>query len=381
MTKPLKSILAGGGLLALSVALSLLAGLSFWSMHRPEPLYPGPGLTGRRMLSDYFSGLKNTKGDTGVFVFEGKEPGGTMLLLGGTHPNEPGGFVTAVVLLENITVRRGRVLIVPRANSSAFTHSDPQEAAPQRFFLATPGGGRRWFRYGSRFTNPVDQWPDPTLYINPAGQMLAGAEVRNLNRCYPGRPHGYLTEKMAFGIMELIRREKVDLGLDLHESAPEYPVINAMVFHEQSADLAALAKLELEAAGFDIRLEASPPTLRGLSHREWGDYAGIHSVLVETANASQGRLKGKPTPDLVVEGRDKFYLRAAGLGRLFVPFGPEGIPMRVRVARHLATIRALVSSFSSLYPDKKILIENMPDPSEVQKKDVGFFLGRPRKDG
>ena len=349
MKMPRPSTLAAAGLLAFCLAVSLLAGRSFWGMHRAEPLYPSAHLTARRMLSDYFPGLRGTKGDTDVFLFEGKKKGGTLLVLGGTHANEPGGYITAVVLLENIAVRQGRVLIVPRANSSAFTHSDPQEAAPQRFFLATPAGGRRWFRYGSRLTNPVYQWPDPTLYINPAGQMLSGPEVRNLNRCYPGRPHGYLTEKIAFGIMELIRREKVDLGLDVHESAPEYPVINAIVFHERSAELAALAKLGMEAEGFDIRLEASPPNLRGLSHREWGDYAGIHALLIETPNAAHGRLKGRPTPDLIVQGRDKFYVRAAKLGRLFVPYGPEGIPLKVRVARHLATVRAIVSSFNDLY--------------------------------
>jgi len=378
MKTPWPWALAAPGLLAFSLAVSFLAGRSFWSLHRAEPLYPSAHLTARRMLGDYFPGLRRTSGDSDVFLFEGKEPGGTLLILGGTHANEPGGFITAVVLLENIAVRQGRVIIVPRANASAFTHSDPQEAAPQRFFLVTPGGGRRWFRYGSRLTNPIYQWPDPTLYINPAGQMLSGPEVRNLNRCYPGRPHGYLTEKVAYGIMELIRREKVDLGLDVHESAPEYPVINAIVFHERSADLASLAKLEMEVEGFDIRLEASPPNLRGLSHREWGDYAGIHSILIETPNASHGRLKGRPTPELITEGRDKFYVRAAKLGRLFVPFGPEGIPMKVRVARHLSAVRALVSSFNDLYPDKKIIINDLPDPSEVQKKDVGFFLGRPR---
>ena len=377
MSKPPRSILAGAALLAFSFAVSFLAGLRFLSLHRPEPLFPGPGLTSRKMLSDYFPGLRRTKGDTEVFLFEGREPGGTLLILGGTHANEPAGFVTAVIMLENIAVRRGRVIIVPRANSSAFTHSDPQEATPQRFFISTPAGGRRWFRYGSRLTNPVDQWPDPTLYVNPAGQLLSGAEVRNLNRCYPGRPHGYLTEKIAYGIMALIRREKVDLGVDVHESAPEYPVINAIVFHERSADLAALAKLEMEAAGFDIRLEGSPPTLRGLSHREWGDWAGIHSILIETPNAAQGRLKGKPTTNLILEGKDKFYFRAAGLGRLFVPFGREGIPLRVRVARHLAAVQALVSSFNGLSPDKEILIEGLPAPSEMQKKDVGFFLRPP----
>jgi len=373
-----RSTLASAGLLAFSLAASVLAGLNFLNQRRPEPLFPSAGLSARKMLSDYFPSLRNTRGDTEVFLFEARRPGGTILLLGGTHPNEPAGFVTAVVLLENIAARQGRVIIVPRANSSAFTHSDPQEATPQRFSLPLPSGGRRWFRFGSRLTNPVDQWPDPTLYINPAGQMLSGPEVRNLNRCYPGRPHGYLTEKIAFGIMELIRREKVDLGVDVHESAPEYPVINAIVFHERSADLAALAKLEMEAEGFDIRLEASPSALRGLSHREWGDWAGIHSVLIETPNVAQGRLKGRPTADQVVEGRDPSYLKASQIGRLFVPFGPEGVPLRLRVARHLAALRALVSSFNDLYPDKEIFIDGIPDPSEVEKKDVGYFLGRPR---
>ncbi len=370
-------VLAAVALLAAAALLSSVTGLSFLRMRRVEIIAPAPSLSEHKRLSDYFKGLRGTAGDTDVFVFHGREPGGTMLIVGGTHANEPGGFITAVVLAENISAAKGRVLIVPRANASAFTHSDPQEASPQRFFIDTPGG-RRWFRYGSRLTNPVSQWPDPALYINPAGQMLSGPEVRNLNRCYPGRAHGLLTEKIAFGLMELIRRESVDIGVDIHESAPEYPVINAIVFHERSADLAAMAKLEVEMAGFDIRLEASPANLRGLSHREWGDYAGIHSILLETPNASHGRLKGRPSPELIAEGRDKFYVRAAKLGRLFVPFDEEGIPLNVRVARHLAAIQAVVSSYNLLTPEKEVVIENSPLPDEVLAKGVGAFLHPPR---
>jgi hypothetical protein len=369
--------LTGAVLLAAAALLGLVTGLSFLRMRRAETIYPSEGLSGQNKLSDYFDGLEGTAGDTDVYLFNGREPGGTMLILGGAHANEPGGFVTAVVLAENISAARGRVIVIPRANASAFTHGDPQEASPQRFFIDTLGGCRS-FRYGSRLTNPVSQWPDPALYINPAGQMLSGPEVRNLNRCYPGRPHGLLTEKIAYGIMEVIRQEGVDIGVDVHESAPEYPVINAIVFHERSADLAALAKLEVEAAGFDIRLEASPPNLRGLSHREWGDAAGIHSILLETPNASHGRLKGRPTPELITEGRDKFYVRAARLGRLFVPFGREGIPLRVRVARHLASIQAIVSSHNLLTPEKEIVIENIPPADEILSRGVGAFLTPPR---
>jgi len=346
-------------------------------MHREEPIYPSSGLSSKKMLSAYFPGLKNTHGDTEIYVFQGKEKGGNLLIVAGTHPNEPAGFVTSVLLTENISVKRGNVFIIPRANNSGFSHSDPQEGNPQRFAVPTPSGPRL-FRLGSRLTNPIDQWPDPTIYVNPAGQKLSGNEVRNLNRCYPGREKGYLTEKIAYAIMELIRQEGIDLGIDLHESAPEYPVINAIVFHENSAELAALALLELQSEGFEIRLEASPVNLRGLSHREWGDEAHIKAVLLETPNASHGRLKGKPSSDLIVEGKDKFYAKAFRLGWLFVPFDEEGIPLAQRVARHLAAMEALLGSLQELEPEKALEIKNIPAWAEVLKKGLGPFLHPPR---
>ncbi len=346
-------------------------------MHQKEPVYPGAGLSSKKMLSDYLPALQNTHGDTEVYVFRGNEKGGHLLIIGGTHPNEPAGFVSAVLLVENISVKRGSVFIVPRANSSGFSHSDPQEGNPQRFAVPTPSGPRL-FRLGSRLTNPIDQWPDPTVYINPAGQKLSGNEVRNLNRCFPGRVKGYLTEKIACGIIELIKQEAIDLGIDLHESAPEYPVINAIVFHENSAELAVLALMQLQSEGIEIRLEASPSNLRGLSHREWGDEAGIMAVLLETPNASHGRLKGKPSSDLIVEGKDKFYTKASQLGWLFVPFGEEGIPLAQRVARHLAGMEALISSLKELEPEKAVEVENIPPWAEVQEKGVGPFLHPPK---
>jgi hypothetical protein len=356
-----------------TLIICFFAGVRFRSMHDSEEIYPSSGLTGRKLLSAYFPAIKGSPGDSDVFVFEGEKPGGNLLILGGTHPNEPAGFVASLLLAENIRVTRGKILVIPRANRSGFTHSDPQEGNPQRFFIATPGG-KRWFRLGSRLANPVHQWPDPTIYVNPSGQKLAGVEARNLNRCYPGKPKGYLTEKVAFGIMELIRKEKIDMGLDLHESAPEYPVINAIVFHERSAELAALALMELQVQGFEFRLEASPPNLRGLSHREWGDSAGIHAILLETTNASHGRLKGKPSQSLIVEGRDKFYVKAARLGRLFVPFDEQGIPLEVRVARHLAGVKALITSLKELEPEKEVTIENLPAADDVRAKGLGPYL-------
>jgi hypothetical protein len=363
-------------LLALVLAACFFAGREFRSMRAAEAIHPGPGLTEARLLSDYFPPLRGTPGDTPVFTFRGAEPGGAVLILGGTHPNEPAGTVTAVVLAETIRATRGTVVIVPRANASGFTHSDPQEASPQRYEIPTPSGPRV-FRLGARVTNPVHQWPDPTVYVNPGGQELAGIEARNLNRAYPGRADGSLTERVAFAVMCLIRAEKVGLGIDLHESAPEYPVNNAIVFHESGADLAASAQMALQAEGFDFRLEASPPHLRGLSHREWGDAAGIMAVLIETPSASHGRLKGRPSAALVVDGRDKFYEKAAKLGRLFVPFGPEGIPLKERVARHLAAVSALIDALREITPEKSVNIENMPSAKAVLSQGIGFYLHPP----
>ncbi len=359
--------------LAAAAAIGALAGRDFLNQRESEVLFPSPGLTVRRLLSDYFPPLRNTPGDTEVFVFAGARAGGRILVLGGSHPNEPAGFVASVVLVENLRVAAGTFIVVPQANRSGFTHSDPQEGSPQRFTLDSPSG-RRWFRLGSRVTNPVHQWPDPILYVNPGGQALAGIEARNLNRAYPGKPAGTLTERVAFAVTELIRREKIDLGIDLHESAPEYPVINAIVFNESAAETAALAQMELDGEGLEFRLEASPPNLRGLSHREWGEASGIKAVLLETPNASHGRLKGKTSAALIVDGKDKYYERAAKLGRLFVPYGPEGIPLRDRVARHVAGISALLKSLAELDPDKEVRFEGLPTASDIRRRGIGAFL-------
>jgi hypothetical protein len=363
--------------LSLAVLVCYYSARDFLKMHSIEDIFPSPGLTAQKKLSDYFPGLKNTPGDSSVFVFEGQETGGNLLILGGTHPNEPAGFITAILLVENLAVYQGKIIVVPRANNSGFMHSDPQEANPQGYSLKTREGSR-YFRYGSRLTNPIHQWPDPVLYINPAGQKLSGTESRNLNRSYPGREKGYLTEKIAYGIMKLIAAERIDLAIDLHEAAPEYPVINAIVFHEKSAELAAIALMNLQMEGIDIRLEASPPNLRGLSHREWGDFADTHAILLETANTSHGRLKGRPSASLIIEGKDKNYQKAAKLGLLFVPFSEEGIPLKQRVSRHLASVNALVSGQNELYPDHSIRFQKIPSPAEVEKAGIGAFL-KPHK--
>jgi len=83
-------------ILFFSVFLAAVAGRDFLRMRQPEPIYPGQGISEKKMLSDYFSPLRGTNGDTEVYFFEGENPGATVLILGGTHPNEPAGFITAI---------------------------------------------------------------------------------------------------------------------------------------------------------------------------------------------------------------------------------------------------------------------------------------------
>ena len=366
----------GAVLFPLLAAIACLsAGFDFSESRHGKPPQPSPELTGTGGLSDYLPALRHTRGDSEIYFFEGEESGGTVLILGGTHPNEPAGFISASLLVENLKVARGRVIVLPQANASAFTATEPQEAYPASFLLTSRREKQREFRVGSRFTNILDGWPDPIVYRHyPSGQLLSGNETRNLNRAYPGRPDGSFTERLAFAITELVRREKVDLVIDLHEAAPEYPVVNAIVAHERAMDLAAMAAVELQLEGLDFRLEPSPPNFHGLSHRELGDHTGAMAVLIEATGALQGRIRGATDAGLIIHSRDPMYARAAALGKLQVPFPETGIPLEERVGRHLSSVQTLVRLMGEFQPEKTVSFSRIPTFTELQKRGVGYYF-------
>jgi len=344
------------------------------AQERDERIRRGPGVTAVCSLSDWFPGIRGSRGDTAVYVLDSGRSGGSALILGGTHGNEPAGYIAAILMVENAVPRAGRLLVIPHANRSAMTHTDYQEASP-RFIEFRGASGPRRFRYGSRATNPTDQWPDPDIYVHAAsGQKLSGAETRNLNRAYPGRPDGTFTERVAWAITSLVRAEKVDIVLDLHEASPEYPVVNAIVAHERAMEVASMAVLNLELEDIRISLEPSPLNLRGLSHRELGDYTQALAMLLETSNASQGRLRGATDMRLVVDGTDDKYLRAARLGRLAVPFDENGWPLKQRVGRHTSAVMAIFDAFSARNPDKPILVSGVPGHAELMEKGLEPFF-------
>ena len=361
-------------LLALSLLVVVAVTPDFRRMHIEEPIRKGPGVTTVKQLSDYFAKIKGTSGDTEVYVLDSGKPGGTVLVLGGTHPNEPSSFLSALLLIENAKPAKGRLIVIPRANNSGFSHTDYTEGAPQQFMLKA-ASGERWFRFGSRATNPTDQWPDPDIYVHAAsGQKLSGSETRNLNRAYPGRPDGTLTEQVAYGIVQLIRQEKVAMTIDLHEASPEYPVINAIVAHERAMDYAAEVTIGLQMDGLKIGLEPSPKSLRGLSHRELGDATDTLAILMETANPAQGRLRGATNAALVVTGKDVMYERAAKLNRLFVPYDEKGQPIDLRVARHVTAINEFLNVLSVKNPAQAVVLNRVPSYKDMVKKGIGSYL-------
>ena len=363
-------------LLVLTALVGVWVGISFISMWQDDPIYPAAGFK-KKMLSDYFAGIAGTAADTPVFIQAGPEKGGTVLVLGNTHGNEPAARMASVVLLENAKVKKGRLIILPTANPMNLTHNAPQDAHPQRLDIKLSSGKVRQFRMGSRTSNPIYEWPNPDTYIHPAsGQQLAGSEKSNLNRCYPGLADGALTERLAYAIVQLIKKEKVDLAVDLHEASPEYPVVNAMVAHARAMDLAAMVAMELEGMGVGIRLEPSPKNLRGLSHREWGEATGTMAVLLETANPSHGRFRGKTDQRLAITGKDKAYAKAATLGRLYIDYKGDQ-PLEYRVGRHLTVLDLLFKNLGEVDEKKAVEIDGIPPLKQLMKNGVGAYLAQP----
>jgi hypothetical protein len=318
---------------------------------------PGPGVTAVKKLSDYLPSLAGTPGDSDVYVMQGAKPGVTVFVAGGTHGNEISGIMAATVLVEHARVRAGRLIVVPHANNSAVTWTDPKRPGPEWIAIDSPAGRRR-FKFGARLTRPDHQGaPDPQEYVHPgATQKLDGTEARNLDRAYPGRADGTLTERMAFAIVQVLRTEDARLAFDLHEAPPDSQLAWTIVAHPKGIDAAALAILQLEEDGVEMKLERSPEAFRGLSHREWGDATRARSYLFET-----------PSPSMVAGGKDVDAV------------DDPTLPLARRVAVHLKCLTAVIdASLQDAPPSGRFQVDDLPRIDEMTRKGLGAYLASGR---
>ncbi len=363
----------------LFAALLLAGGIPLYKHHRfRTPVVAGPGVTRVLRLSEFLPSLKGTAGDTNVYVLEGREPGGAALFMAGTHPNEPAGIIAAMIIIENATVEKGTVYVIPTLNVSASRETRPGDGYPLYFDIPTPWGEKR-FRMGNRDASPLDQWPDPDVYIHyPEKQLLSFLDIRNTNRTWPGRPNGLLMERVTYAAMELIRKNQVGLAVDLHGAETMFPVTNCIVAPEKAAKIATMVSMTVKAVeGFDNHVEPSPQNFRGLSHREIGDYSDALPFLLEAPIPFLDQPTGPKTVKLMLDGKDPFLLKLAASKKLFVPYDENGWPLDKRVGQHASVLLELLRQYSKKFPEQAIRVSGLPRYADIVQKGAGAWFHDP----
>jgi predicted deacylase len=374
-------------LLYKATAAGAALGLALWGglplvrhRHHDVPVVKGPGVTAVRRLSEFSPKLAGTAGDTFVFVLEGEQPGGKALIMGNTHSNEPEGMLSALVIIEHAVVEKGTLFVIPFFNNSGSRNTRAGDGYPLYFDVATDWGARR-FRYGNRDASPLDQWPDPDVYIHyPDRQLLSYIDVRNSNRTWPGRAGGPLMERVTYGAMELMRREAIDVAIDVHGAETMFPVTNCIVAPERSVKIATLASLTVKAMeGFENHVEPSPAGFRGLSHREIGDHGPSLPFLLEAPIPFLDQPTGPKTVKLLLDGKDPFLLSLAKKKKLFVPYDESGWPLDKRVGQNLSVTLEILRQFSKKTADRAIAVRGVPRYADVVRDGVGRYLADPAK--
>jgi hypothetical protein len=125
-----------------------------------------------------------------------------------------------------------------------------------------------------------------------------------------------------------------------------------IVANPKNVDTAALAIVNLDAAGIPMKLEPSSETFRGLSHREWGDATKVQAFLFET-----------PSPTMVGNPR--------GVDTVNDP----RYPLAHRVGVHLSALLAVMDSYNeSSKPELAIKLQDVPGWPEISKSGLKPFL-------
>ena len=172
---------------------------------------PGSIATGRIEVTTLAGGMPL---GMPVIVVNGAEPGPCLWIDGGIHGDEPEGLLMCQLLRRDVDPRRlkGTLVMVPVMNVPAFQ------------------AGRRG--------NPLDTF------------------AHDMNRIYPGRPDGFLTERVAHAHKEWLV-EVADLNIAVH-SGGEHSYLSAMIFVTDDAKSRELARAMGE--NFSLVLGTPRPT-------------------------------------------------------------------------------------------------------------------------
>ena len=119
-----KTYLSAVAVLVCAALVGGIAGTSFYTKrHFKEDIVTGPNVTEVFKLSRYNPNLEGTIGDSDVYVLKGEKEGGSLVVLGSTHANEPSGHMAGIILEENAKVEAGNHLCDPEHQQFRF---DPQ---------------------------------------------------------------------------------------------------------------------------------------------------------------------------------------------------------------------------------------------------------------
>lgn len=106
---------------------------------------------------------------TMAYIYQSNNPGPAVMVVGGIHGNEPAGAMAAQKFCDP-PLRKGTLIVIPKANIVALE-------------------------------NDIRTLP----------------EIGDLNRAYPGKKEGTPADRITYNIVELMKKYKVNMVLDLHE--------------------------------------------------------------------------------------------------------------------------------------------------------------------
>ena len=216
-----------------------------------------------------------------VSIVHSGAAGPTVLVLGGVHGNEPGGWLAAEELA-TLEPTAGSLLVMPRANQLAIVD-----------FVRT----------------------------HP--------ELGDLNRLYPGHGESDLPmERMAAEIVALAKEFRVDVALDLHESWGFYSTReqNGTAFLGQTV-----------TAGVGPR---NPGFVTGLVERANSRIMVERDLMVFREGSAFRRPESESADATTTRGRSSLSLggHVPGLTPVLVEMGQEGQPVERRVELHLIVV-------------------------------------------